>query len=207
MTNGSLFPELEHDCGIGTAATKCRPWLSGTLLALILSIPFSQRAQQNTSPDFSSMDRIMAAALQANKVPGAVILVGHDGNVVFEKAYGNRATIPAPVPMTEDTIFDMASMTKVMATTTAAMQLYQQGRFRLNDPVAKYLPAFAANGKENITIRQVMTHYSGLPPDLDLKQPWSGKQTGFDMAFADSWRDGIEQFKERRTAYLMYTNH
>ena len=86
--------------------------------------------------------------------------------------------------MTEDTIFDMASMTKVMATTTAAMELYEQGRFRLNDPVAKYLPAFAANGKGNITIRQVMTHYSGLPPDLDLKQPWSGKQTGFDIAFA-----------------------
>ncbi len=86
--------------------------------------------------------------------------------------------------MKEDTIFDMASMTKVMATTTAAMELYQQGRFRLNDPVAKYLPAFAANGKQDITIRQVMTHYSGLPPDLDLTQPWSGKQTAYDMAFA-----------------------
>jgi CubicO group peptidase (beta-lactamase class C family) len=128
------------------------------MLALFLSISFSLRAQQAASPDFSSMDRIMAAALQAKKVPGAVILVGHDGQVVFEKAYGNRATIPAPVPMTDDTIFDMASMTKVMATTTAAMQLYQQGRFRLNDPVATYLPAFAANGKGSITIRQVMTH-------------------------------------------------
>ncbi|MGA8289865.1 MAG: serine hydrolase [Acidobacteriaceae bacterium] len=184
MKNGNFFPEVAHDCDVSGKATTRRRWLSGTLLALILSIPFSLRAQQNTSPDFSSMDRIMAAALQANKVPGAVILVGHDGKVVFEKAYGNRATIPGPVPMTEDTIFDMASMTKVMATTTAAMQLYQQGRFRLNDPVAKYLPAFAVNGKENITIRQVMTHYSGLPPDLELKQPWSGKQTGFDMAFA-----------------------
>ncbi len=120
----------------------------------------------------------MAAALEAHKVPGAVIVIGHDGKVVFQKAYGERSLEPTRAPMTEDTIFDMASMTKVMATTTAAMQLYQQGRFRLNDPVAKYLPAFAANGKQDITIRQVMTHYSGLPPDLDLTKPWSGKQTG-----------------------------
>ncbi|MGC2161746.1 MAG: serine hydrolase [Silvibacterium sp.] len=154
------------------------------MLVLLLLISLKLNAQQQEVPDFSSVDRIMATALEAHDVPGAVIVIGHDGHVVFHKAYGDRSFIPTPVPMTEDTIFDMASMTKVMATTTAAMQLYQQGRFRLNDPVSKYLPAFAANGKEDITIRQVMTHYSGLPPDLDLKQPWSGKQTGYDMAFA-----------------------
>jgi uncharacterized protein YbbC (DUF1343 family)/CubicO group peptidase (beta-lactamase class C family) len=153
------------------------------LLSLAL-LPLQASAQSNSAPDFSNIDRIVNHAIGTHLIPGAVVVVGHDGQVVFEKAYGNRATIPAPVPMTEDTIFDMASMSKVMATTTAAMQLYQQGRFRLNDPVAKYLPEFAANGKESITIRQVMTHYSGLPPDLDLKQPWSGKQTGYDMAFA-----------------------
>ncbi len=170
---------------LSIAVRKCGRKVS-PLVILIASCVCTLRAigQQVASPDFSSMDRIMAAALEAHKVPGAVIVIGHDGKVVFHKAYGNRSLMPAPIPMTEDIIFDMASMTKVMATTTAAMELYQQGRFLLNDPVAKYLPAFAANGKQNITIRQVMTHYSGLPPDVDLKQQWSGKQTAYDMAFA-----------------------
>ena len=151
------------------------------LLFLLLAMQLT--AQQTTSPDFSSIDRIMAAALKAKTVPGAVIFIGHDGHIVFHKAYGYRSTIPAPNAMTEDTIFDMASLTKVIATTTAAMQLYQQGRFRLNDPLSKYLPEFASNGKKDITIRQIMTHYSGLPPDLDLAFPWTGKQTAYDMAF------------------------
>ncbi len=153
-------------------------------MALLFAAIAPLEAQQ--APDFSSIDRIMATALANHEVPGAVVFIGHDGHVVFHKAYGDRYFIPKPVPMTEDTIFDMASMTKVMATTTAAMQLYQQGRFRLNDPISKYLPEFAANGKGDITIRQIMTHYSGLPPDLDLKQPWSGKQTAYDMAFAST---------------------
>ena len=85
--------------------------------------------------------------------------------------------------MTPDTIFDMASLTKPLATAVAVMQLYEQGKIGLNDPVTKYLPEFAANGKQDITIRQLLTHYSGLPPDLDLTYPWTGKQTAYDMAF------------------------
>ncbi len=158
--------------------------LTWATLTVLLLVTMQLRAQQQPSPDFSSIDRIMASALQAHTVPGAVVYVGHDGRVVFHKAYGNRSTIPTPAAMTEDTIFDMASLTKVIATTTAAMQLYQQGRFRLNDPLSKYLPEFATNGKSDITIRQIMTHYSGLPPDLELKEPWTGKQTAYDMAFA-----------------------
>ena len=74
--------------------------------------------------------------------------------------------------MTEDTIFDMASLTKVLVTTTAILQLYEQKKLDLDTPVARYLPAFAANGKQNLTIRELLTHYSGLPPDIDLKDPW-----------------------------------
>ena len=74
--------------------------------------------------------------------------------------------------MTEDTIFDMASLTKVLVTATAVMQLYEAGKLQFDGPVAKYLPDFAANGKEKVTIRQLLTHYSGLPPDVDLKDPW-----------------------------------
>ena len=75
--------------------------------------------------------------------------------------------------MTVDTIFDMASLTKVMATTSCVMRLVQLGQVKLNDPVAKYIPEFAQNGKEEVTVRQLLTHYSGLRPDLDLKQYWT----------------------------------
>jgi uncharacterized protein YbbC (DUF1343 family) len=85
--------------------------------------------------------------------------------------------------MTVDTIFDCASLTKVLATTTAVMQLWEQGKFRMNDPVAKYLPEFAQNGKQDITIRQLLVHFSGLAPDLDLTRRWEGKDTAYRMAF------------------------
>jgi uncharacterized protein YbbC (DUF1343 family)/CubicO group peptidase (beta-lactamase class C family) len=87
--------------------------------------------------------------------------------------------------MTVDTIFDVASLTKVIATTTAVMQLVQKGQVRLNEPVAKYLPEFAENGKEEVTVRELLTHYSGLPEDLDLVQPWQGRETALRMAFAE----------------------
>ena len=87
--------------------------------------------------------------------------------------------------MTLDTVFDLASLTKVIATTTAVMQLVEQGKVRMNDPVAKYLPEFAQNGKEDITVRQLLTHYSGLAPDLDLTTPWEGKKTAYQLAFAE----------------------
>jgi CubicO group peptidase (beta-lactamase class C family) len=78
--------------------------------------------------------------------------------------------------MTEDTIFDMASLTKCLATATAIMQLYEAHKLAFDDPVAKYLPEFAPlnapAGKQNVTIRELLTHYSGLPPDIDLKDPW-----------------------------------
>jgi uncharacterized protein YbbC (DUF1343 family)/CubicO group peptidase (beta-lactamase class C family) len=88
--------------------------------------------------------------------------------------------------MTLDTVFDLASLTKVIATTTAVMQLVEQGKVRMNDPVAKYLPEFAQNGKDDITVRQLLTHYSGLEPDLDLKMPWEKKDTAYAMAFAET---------------------
>ncbi|MGB8987863.1 MAG: exo-beta-N-acetylmuramidase NamZ domain-containing protein, partial [Candidatus Sulfotelmatobacter sp.] len=91
--------------------------------------------------------------------------------------------------MTLDTIFDLASLTKVIATTTAVMQLVEQGKVRLNDPVAKYLPEFAQNGKDDVTIRQLLTHYSGLAPDLDLKPSWEGKETAYNMASAQTPAD------------------
>ena len=87
--------------------------------------------------------------------------------------------------MTVNTIFDMASLTKVIATTTAILQLVEQGKIVLSAPVADYWPEFKGNGKEHITVRELMTHYSGLPPDLELKPEWSGYETAMKMIVAE----------------------
>jgi uncharacterized protein YbbC (DUF1343 family)/CubicO group peptidase (beta-lactamase class C family) len=130
------------------------------------------------------LDPIIDDAIAQRQIPGAVVIVGHDGKVVYRKAYGSRAIEPRREAMTLDTVFDCASLTKVLATTTALMQLWEQGKFRMNDPVAKYLPEFGQNGKQDITIRQLLVHYSGLPEDLELGKPWEGKEAGYQMAFA-----------------------
>src|SRR5271156_911365 len=159
---------------------RIRPfaWL---LLAVIVT---DARPQTKRPADFSSVDRIVTDAISAKKFPGAVVIVGHHGRVGFRKAYGERSLVPQQERMTQDTAFDVASLTKVLATTPAVMQLYGQGRFLLNDPVAKRLPEFGVNGKEDITIRQLFTHYSGLAPDLSLTDPWTGKEEGLRRAFS-----------------------
>ena len=133
-----------------------------------------------------AVDAAIQQSIHDAQIPGAVLLIGHNGQIIYRKAYGSRALEPRREPMTIDTIFDLASLTKVVATTPAVMQLVEQGKIRLNDPVSKYLPEFASNGKEDITVRQLLTHYSGLAPDLDLKTPWVGKETADRMAFAEA---------------------
>ena len=111
--------------------------------------------------------------IAAGHVPGAVILVGHRGKTVYRKAFGQCALMPLCRPMKVDTIFDLASLTKVVATTTAVMILVDRGLIHLDKPAAAYWPAFAANGKGGITIRQLMTHTSGLRAGVASRPPWS----------------------------------
>jgi uncharacterized protein YbbC (DUF1343 family)/CubicO group peptidase (beta-lactamase class C family) len=132
-------------------------------------------------PDF---DAPIEQAVKDGLIPGAVLLIGHDGKIVYRKAYGERALLPKREPMTVDTLFDAASLTKVIATTPSVMKLFEQGKIRLNDPVTKYLPEFQG-GASDITIRNLMTHFSGLRPDLDLEPPWSGYETGIQRALID----------------------
>jgi uncharacterized protein YbbC (DUF1343 family)/CubicO group peptidase (beta-lactamase class C family) len=141
-------------------------------------------AQAPLDSRLAVLDPIIDDAIAQQQIPGAVLIVGHNGQIVYRKAFGKRAIVPRREAMTLDTIFDCASLTKVVATTTALMQLWEQGKFRMADPVAKYLPEFAQNGKQDITIRQLMVHYSGLPEDLDLITKWEGKTTAYRMAYA-----------------------
>ncbi|HEV2444534.1 MAG TPA: serine hydrolase domain-containing protein, partial [Candidatus Sulfopaludibacter sp.] len=132
----------------------------------------------------AAADRAIDEAIAQNRLPGAVLLVGHNGQVVYQKAYGHRALVPRQEAMTLDTVFDLASLTKVIATTSSMMKLFEQGRFRLNDKVTDYIPEFQ-NGKSDITIRNLFTHFSGLRPDVPLEQPWSGYDTGIRLACTD----------------------
>src|ERR1700728_3443574 len=135
---------------------------------------------------FAAIDSIVNQGIDDHLLPGAVVVVGHDGRVVFRRAYGMRSLEPTQERMTLDTIFDMASLTKPLMTATSILQLYQHGKLAFDDPVAKYLPAFGASGKQNITIRELLTHYSGLPPDLPLTEPWEGKGEAYRRAFYDT---------------------
>jgi uncharacterized protein YbbC (DUF1343 family)/CubicO group peptidase (beta-lactamase class C family) len=138
-------------------------------------------ACSSTAPD-STFDRNITGQIDARieraiadkKVPGGVYHLEQSGKI-YEKVYGNRALVPAVEPMTVDTIFDAASITKVAATTPAIWLLIQRGKIGLDDPAQKYVPEFP---RGDVTIRHLLTHTSGLRPDLDLKDPWSG----YDMA-------------------------
>lgn len=149
---------------------------------------FSQRSAaptQNATERFAPLDVILQSAVARGLTPGVVCIVGHNGAVIYRKAFGFRAVTPVLEPMTIDTVFDMASLTKVMATTGSIMRMVQLGQIKLNDPVAKYIPDFAQNGKEEVTIRELLTHYSGLRADLDLRPPWSGLEEGYRRANAE----------------------
>ncbi len=157
-----------------------------TYVPLLLWIAFwtPAFAQQTAGPDLNRLDSIIQTSIQNHEMPGAVLLVGHDGKVIYRKSFGNRSLEPKIEPMTVDTIFDMASLTKVIATTTAVMQLEEQGRIRMNDPVVKYIPEFGQNGKGDITVRDLLTHYSGFAPDIDLTPDFNSREAAYSMAFA-----------------------
>jgi uncharacterized protein YbbC (DUF1343 family)/CubicO group peptidase (beta-lactamase class C family) len=151
---------------------------------MILAAMAAQAAPDLNEKRLEGIAPVVESAIQAKKIPGAVVLIGHEGQLVYRKAFGQSSLVPERRAMTTTTIFDMASMTKVIATTTAVMQLVEQGKIVLSAPVSDYWPEFKQNGKELVTIRELMTHYSGLPPDLPLKPAWTGYDTAMKMIVA-----------------------
>ncbi|MEW2482400.1 serine hydrolase domain-containing protein [Mycobacterium sp. NPDC049093] len=134
--------------------------------------------------DFTPVVQIIDDAIAAPRLPGAVVQVGHGGNIVFRQAFGSRKLAgepgldgaPAPAePMTEDTIFDLASLSKCLTTAVGILQLYEQGRVQLDEPVQSYLPDFNPNNdprRARVTVRMLLTHTSGIAGDLSLDGPW-----------------------------------
>ncbi|GAA0295051.1 serine hydrolase domain-containing protein [Sphingomonas oligophenolica] len=145
-------------------------------------MPAAAPAQR--SDGFAAFDATAQAEIESGRIPGAVILYGENGKVAYRETLGSREVAPERVALTPDTIFDIASLTKVVATTTAVMQLVEAGRLDLDSPVARYWPAFAQNGKAAVTVRQLLTHSSGLPADLDLVTRWDGEAEGLARAAA-----------------------
>jgi uncharacterized protein YbbC (DUF1343 family)/CubicO group peptidase (beta-lactamase class C family) len=145
------------------------------ILAIIARVPVFGRTgpvsksaagtQSESNDKLKALDGIVRDAIEHDEMPGAVLLVGHRGQVIYRRAFGERALIPQREAMTIDTIFDMASLTKILATSTSVMKLMEEGKIRINDPVSRYLPEFSSNGKDQITLRMLLTHTAGLAPD------------------------------------------
>jgi uncharacterized protein YbbC (DUF1343 family) len=132
-----------------------------------------------------AIEPLVKTEIEQKHLPGAVVLVGIGDRVVYQKAIGHRALMPAREPMTLDTIFDLASLTKVVATTTSVMLLIEQGKVRLVDRVATFIPGFERYGKTDITVRHLLTHVSGLRPDVDLGDDWNGTDTAIKLAIEE----------------------
>ncbi|MFX1674879.1 DUF1343 domain-containing protein [Paraburkholderia sp. A2WS-5] len=143
-------------------------------LAHVASAPASPAPRPSTglpvpgSQAPAGLDAIVAAQIAAGRIPGAVVVAGDAQSSTWAYAAGSRTQGAQPEPMTMDTVFDLASLTKVIATTTAVLQLVEAGRLDLDTPVTRYWPAFGAHGKGNITVRELLSHTSGLPPEVSI---------------------------------------
>jgi CubicO group peptidase (beta-lactamase class C family) len=168
-------------------------WSLITHSLIISLLIFAATGAAENAPAFRddklrAMDAAIALAIEKGDCPGGVLWLEQRGTA-YHKAYGARAVEPVREEMTEDTIFDAASLTKVEAATPAVMKLVEQGRIELGAPASKYWPEFCGAGKEAITIRQLLTHTSGLRPDLSLVAPWSGTAKALELICAEALPD------------------
>lgn len=152
-------------------------------LALALLLPLQTFAQSGYAgaarvsvslDQLALMDSVINESISKRELPGAVVLVSRKGRVVWNKAYGARTVEPFRERMTTNTIFDLASLTKVIATATSIMILIERGKVRLSDPLSKFIPEIKGAGRERITIEYLLTHRSGYAPDFDLRERWTG---------------------------------
>jgi len=127
------------------------------------------------------MEAAIQKQMDATNLPGGVLWMEH-GDGVFHKAYGRRSVWPVAETMTEDTIFDAASLTKVLATTPSIMGLVESGQLSLDDSIERYFPEFIAARSNHITLRLLLTHTSGLPPGIELASHWMGYEAGIGKA-------------------------
>ncbi len=150
---------------------------------LLLSAAFAQglptakpEAVQMSSEKLNQINGLIEKAITEKKMPGAVVLVGRKGKIVFKRAYGNRSLVPSVEKMTTDTIFDVASLTKPVATATSIMILIEQGKLRLSETIGDYISDIDDPEAKKVTVQQLLTHTSGYRPDFDLGEKWAGRE-------------------------------
>src|SRR5882724_1138025 len=161
-------------------------------------LPGSLPSSQGFSAErLARMDAVIQASIAKKDLPGAMVLVGRHGKTVWRKAYGARAVEPQREAMTTDTIFDLASLTKVVATTTSVMILIEQGKIRLGDSVVQFIPEMKGEGRDAITIEHLLTHMTGFAPDFDLRDRW----TGYDEAIKRLYREPLRSQPGTRFVY------
>lgn len=159
--------------------------------------PAKPESESVSSVALARMDSVINDEISKQRLPGAVVLVGRKGRIIWQKSYGLRAVDPAREPMTAETIFDLASLTKVVATATSIMILVERGKVRLNDPVSRYIPELKGEGRETITIEQLLIHRSGYAPDFDLRERW----TGYDEAIKRLIKEPLRNAPGTRFVY------
>jgi uncharacterized protein YbbC (DUF1343 family)/CubicO group peptidase (beta-lactamase class C family) len=150
-----------------------------------------------SQPRLAAIDAEVEREIAQKRLPGAVVLISRNGGVVWRKAYGSRAVEPAREAMTADTIFDVASLTKIVATATSIMLLVERGKVRLSDPLSNYIPEIKGEGRERITIELLLTHRAGYAPDFDLRERW----TGYDEAIKRLIREPLRNPPGARFVY------
>ncbi len=132
---------------------------------------------------FASIDDAVGQAITEGKIPGCVVAIGRHDGLLFERAYGSRALLPDRVLMTNDTVFDLASLTKPIATATSVLLLVERGLVSLDAPVATYVPEFARNHKGAVTVRQLLTHTAGLPAETPLSSFEHGRDRAMQYVY------------------------
>jgi uncharacterized protein YbbC (DUF1343 family)/CubicO group peptidase (beta-lactamase class C family) len=168
-----------------TFVSSIRAVAALAVAASLLIAPAVQSADALSTFHQKKLEEIDAAvslAIADGRCPGGVLWIEHRGQN-YSKAYGDRSLEPVKEVMSADTIFDLASLTKVIATTTAIMKLVEQGEISLEAPVQQYIPEFI--GKEGVSVKHLMTHTSGLRPGLSLAQPWTGPEAALKLACAE----------------------
>ena len=166
------------------------------LLFLILILNLGISAQSN-SYQFNEVDGVINKAVEDKSFPGAVVLVWKDGKTIYEKAFGNYTYDSSSPKIKTNTLFDLASLTKVVATTTAAMICYDRDLFSLDDKVTKYIPEFGVNGKDNITIKNLLIHNSGLP----AWKKFYGRDLKYDDVINEIYSSELEYKTGEKTVY------
>ncbi|MBA3766700.1 MAG: beta-lactamase family protein, partial [Acidobacteria bacterium] len=155
--------------------------VAASLLSLLLAAQALSQTPQTSPPAgvgmaaerLAQIDVVVQQAIERGATPGAVVLAARRGRIVWRKAYGSRAIKPAREPMTTDTIFDVASLTKVVVTATSIMILVERGLLRLNDPASQYIPELKGESRERVTIELLLTHRSGYAPGLGSSGEWN----------------------------------